>query len=81
MLSVTWAFRTTLQEAPCCKSALRNNGSEKGRTVTSGDATLRVKSRQSSKQLLHHVAVHIRQAEVAALKLVGQPGVIDPQAV
>ena len=38
-------------------------------------------SLESHQQLLHHVAMHIREAEVAALKLVGQPGVVDPQAV
>ena len=32
-------------------------------------------------QLLHHFAVHVGQAEVAALEAVGQPGVVEAQQV
>ena len=34
-----------------------------------------------SEQSLHHLAAHIRQAEIAALKAIGQLGVINAQAV
>ena len=35
----------------------------------------------AKQNLLHHIAMHIRQPEVAALEAVGQPGVLQAEQV
>ena len=49
--------------------------------VTAGQAPPASATVSSRQQAFHHVPVHVGQAEVAALELVGQPRVVDAQAV
>ncbi len=61
-------------------SAGAKNKARKGISFRAGKCLLR-RLDVSGQNLFHHVAMDVRQAEIAALEPIGQPLVIDPEAV